>query len=213
MHNSLYLKYLNNPVEFKDDKLISSVVDFPIMGEHETLIMKESANVVCQTGGSILNVGFGLGIIDSFIRDLEPKQHSIVEVHPGVIKKAVEMGFDKTSTLYLADWRDLIEDWNRSGIMFDGIYFDTINLDWERPEWDDFARVVDSILAPGGVFSFFNNTAVRFSKEIWSILQDLGYEQYAKLISYKEIFDQAKHKEDMKHLLNHDYNLVWYIKK
>ena len=210
---SRYDKYISSPVKYTDDKLISEHVSYPVMGQHETLIMKESANVVCQNGGKILNVGFGMGIIDSFIRDHNPQEHHIVDVHPDVIKKAKEMGFDKTAVLYESDWRDLISTWNQQDIKFDGIYFDTIVLDHEnRPEWDDFARVVDSILAEGGVFSFFNNIATMNSKEMWNKLRSLKYKEYHKVISLDKIIKEANHTEDMKFLRKKDYQLVWYVK-
>lgn len=212
MEKSRYLNYLNNPIYYKDDKLLSDHVNFPIMGQHEELIMKESAEVVCQNGGKILNVGFGMGIIDTFIRNNNPTEHHIVDVHPGVINKAKEMGFDKAAILYESDWRDLIKQWNDQNIQFDGIYFDTIILDWERSEWDDFAKVVDTILAPNGIFCFFNNSATKYSQELWKILKELKYRMYSKQVPYSDIFETAIHKEDMKHLLNMDYNLIWYKK-
>ena len=212
---SRYTRYITSPVRYTEDKLISEHVPYPIMGQHETLIMEESAKVICQNRGKVLNVGFGMGIIDSFIRDYSPQEHHIVDIHPDVIKKAIEMGFDKTSILYQSDWRDLIPKWNKEKVKFDSIYFDTLILDWiNKPEWSDFTFIVDSILEEGGIFSFFNNfaTSPNLSQPMWDKLEELKYEKHTKLISYNKIIDQANHPEDMKHLRDTDYELVWYIK-
>ena len=41
--------------------------------------MKETSDILCSNGGSVLNVGFGLGIIDTYIRNHNPKEHHIIE--------------------------------------------------------------------------------------------------------------------------------------
>lgn len=37
-------------------------------------------------GGDVLNVGFGLGIIDTAIQSHRPRSHTIIEAHPDVYK-------------------------------------------------------------------------------------------------------------------------------
>lgn len=210
-----YTKYINSPVSYKEDKLTSEHFSYPIMGQHETPIMEESAKIVCQNGGRILNVGFGMGIIDSFIKTHHIQEHHIVDAHPDVIKKAREMGFGEDEILYESDWRDLIPQWNDKNFRFDGIYFDTMLSDWkERPEWSDFSYIVDSILKEGGIFSFFNNfaTSPKLSQPMWDKLKELKYTKYTKFISYNTITKQANHPQDMNHLKREDYELVWYIK-
>jgi type IV protein arginine methyltransferase len=49
--------------------------------------MKRHAEIICPTKGlHVLNVGFGMGIIDSYIQERhEPASHTIIEAHPDVV--------------------------------------------------------------------------------------------------------------------------------
>lgn len=41
--------------------------------------------------GDILNVGFGLGLIDTYIQSYKPRSHTIIEAHPDVYKHMIEL--------------------------------------------------------------------------------------------------------------------------
>ena len=64
-------EYLNNDINIIDGILYSSSpnVSVDIMSTDEDLIMEESANILCQNRGTVLNVGFGLGVIDNYIKN------------------------------------------------------------------------------------------------------------------------------------------------
>ena len=42
---------------------------------------------ICCGGGDVLNVGFGLGLVDLAIQSNNPRSHTIVEAHPDVLRK------------------------------------------------------------------------------------------------------------------------------
>jgi len=42
---------------------------------------------VCTGGGDVLNVGFGLGLVDTAIQSNNPRSHTIIEAHPDVLRK------------------------------------------------------------------------------------------------------------------------------
>lgn len=42
---------------------------------------------ICSRGGDVLNVGFGLGLVDAAIQSNQPASHTIVEAHPDVLCK------------------------------------------------------------------------------------------------------------------------------
>lgn len=48
-----------------------------------TLQIPVSIPQICRAGGSVLNVGFGLGLVDEEIQKHSPGHHTIVEAHPG----------------------------------------------------------------------------------------------------------------------------------
>jgi hypothetical protein len=47
---------------------------------------------ICSSGGDVLNVGFGMGLVDTAIQKRKPKSHTIIEAHPGVYEKMLRDG-------------------------------------------------------------------------------------------------------------------------
>ena len=205
-------EYLNNSLEIKSGVITSSLFEISIMDDQERLIMEESAKVICENGGDILNVGFGLGIIDSYIQQHAINSHTIIEIHPDVIKHAHDIGFDKKARICHGDWRSWITKFNDEGTKFDGVYFDTFNIEEGSDEWADFVKDVDSILKPGGIFSYFNNTASE-SMEFQEMLKMLPYSHGVKIIRMRDIEAAANKKINKNALEYRDYLLKWRKKE
>lgn len=120
-----------------------------VMMEWEREIMRRQADTVCQRGGRVLNVGFGMGIIDSYIQQHDNvSEHWIIEGHPDVQQYMIENGWLEKAKCIFKPWQDVIHHLPK----FDGIYIDTWSEDlvpfYIQAQW---------ILKPNGVFSFFNN--------------------------------------------------------
>jgi protein arginine N-methyltransferase 2 len=79
-------EYLNSALEFSDGLLLDKDKNGVMMG-WESPLMKEHVKIMDPRGKAILNVGFGLGIIDTMIQECEPSRHVIIEAHPDVYKK------------------------------------------------------------------------------------------------------------------------------
>lgn len=56
-----------------------------------------SSAAICPEGGpyEVLNIGFGMGLVDSALQSRKPKRHVIVEAHPDVWQRMIEDGWDK----------------------------------------------------------------------------------------------------------------------
>lgn len=69
----------------------------PVMMKWETEIMRRTAELLLPTPGTgrVLNIGFGMGIIDGFLQERKPESHVIVEAHPAVIQRMKEGKWDK----------------------------------------------------------------------------------------------------------------------
>lgn len=121
-----------------------------VMMDWEDEIMKHQAATICKNGGDVLNIGFGMGIIDSYIQEYKPSTHWIIESHPDVQKKMIEDGWLKKPNVKVIfkSWQEVINYLPK----FDGIYYDT----WEENA-GPFLRKVKDLLKPEGVFTFFNN--------------------------------------------------------
>ena len=75
-------EYLSSALHYSDDRLLDSENNAVMMG-WETPIMEKSAALMCPCEGrDVINIGFGLGIIDTFLQKYHPRTHTIVEAHP-----------------------------------------------------------------------------------------------------------------------------------
>jgi type IV protein arginine methyltransferase len=90
--------YLKSKLEYDDS--IGVLLDdkgAPVMMKWENEIMQASAEVLLPTigRGRVLNIGFGMGIIDGFLQERKPESHVIVEAHPTVIQRMKDQKWDK----------------------------------------------------------------------------------------------------------------------
>lgn len=123
----------------------------PLMIEHvKTMIKGES-------GKDVLNVGFGLGIVDSLIQNTKPRNHFIIEAHPDVYAHMLEKGWDQLPgvTILYGKWQEVVEDLYNSGTNFDCIFFDTFGETYDALR--DFHDHVPNLLKnEESVYSWFN---------------------------------------------------------
>lgn len=148
---------MSNVKPYKDQKLTYSsdgrLLDEygnAVMMEWERPIMKKSAEVICRNGGKVLNVGFGMGIIDDYIQEQNVTEHWIIEPHRDVYTKMFQDGWHLRPNVKImfGEWQ-----WYLKFLpLFDGIYFDT----WEDST-GEFLTHVSNILKQDGIFSYFNN--------------------------------------------------------
>ena len=146
--NDLYLK---NNITYTDDGRLLDYNGDSVMMDWEDNIMRDAAALICRDGGKILNIGFGLGLIDNYIQSYNPEEHWIIEAHPQVANKMKEEGWDKKKnvTCIFDKWQNVLKDLPK----FDGIYFDT----WlEKPDLVDYSKPLVDFLNPGGKLLEFN---------------------------------------------------------
>ena len=116
--------YLKQKLHYDDNKLMDENNDAVMMG-WEGPLMVEHAKVMCpREGMDVLNVGFGLGLIDMELQKYKPRNHFIIEAHPDVYAHMKEQGWDKKPgvTILFGRWQDMVPTLTQA---FDGIFFDT----------------------------------------------------------------------------------------
>ena len=108
-----------------------------VMMSWEAPLMEAHADALCETNGDVMNVGFGLGIIDGCIQAREPRSHTIVEAHPDVRAHMTRAGWDSKAGVRVefGRWQDVLPRLVEEGRKFDAIYFDTYG-----EEYDDMRR-------------------------------------------------------------------------
>ncbi|KAI0300992.1 S-adenosyl-L-methionine-dependent methyltransferase [Multifurca ochricompacta] len=136
-----------------------------VMMGWESGIMQETVRKMCEdhpsaeAGLRVLNVGFGLGIIDSYFQALPvpPSTHVIIEPHPDVLKYMREQGwYDKKGVVILeGKWQDIVGTQKLEDMVFDVVYTDTFSEEYEDLRLF-FGHVPNLLAGPDARFSFFN---------------------------------------------------------
>ncbi|SPO22263.1 related to RMT2 - protein-arginine N-methyltransferase [Ustilago trichophora] len=184
-------KYLSTPLRFVPDPLgqvrCLDKDNNMVMAPWETDIMQLSADLLCSNqpaGFSVLNVGFGLGIIDTILQGYKPGRHVIIEAHPDAIAYAKQLGFDKMEgvELFQGRWEDWIKDSDNEEDIekmaqlgsFDAVYWDTYSQDYK--DIKKFFDALPSILnGPESRFSFFHGLGAtnQFFYDVYTRISEL----------------------------------------
>ncbi|THU46790.1 hypothetical protein C4D60_Mb09t08600 [Musa balbisiana] len=145
------LNYLEDRVSFSEDKLMDSESK-AVMMEWERPLMEAHARAVCGGGGKVLNVGFGMGLVDEAIQRYGPVEHTIVEAHPEVYERMLRSGWGKKENVKIVfgRWQGVLPQLES----YDGIFFDTYGEYYE--DLRQFHQHLPRLLKPGGVYSYFN---------------------------------------------------------
>ena len=98
--------------------------DFSVVEYWELPIQKKLADLVCMSGGNILEIGFGLGLASKQVRqNTTVNSHWILESHPKVFEDA-EILYGTNSDVKLINdfWENQVE--NLKDDFFSGVIFD-----------------------------------------------------------------------------------------
>lgn len=157
--------YLHQHLKFTEDAIYDNI-GRAVMMSWETSWMKDTAEIICQNKGDILNIGHGMGIVDNFIQSHSPDSHTIIEPHIDVLDQMEKNGwFLKPNVkIYQGKWQEYINGLGQ----FDGIYYDT----WgDRGLYSNLIPMLHQLLKVGGVFSFWwaKNTPNKELEEILDI--------------------------------------------
>jgi len=134
-----------------------------VMMEWERPLMNAHANILTHDGTNkkrVLNIGFGLGIIDTALQSYEPSLHVIIEAHPTVYDKMVKDGWTTKENVRVmfGRWQDELPKLIEEGVEFDGIFYDTYGEHFT--DLEDFHELMAKVLQkPDGIYSFFNGLA------------------------------------------------------
>jgi protein arginine N-methyltransferase 2 len=173
--------YLASNLTFDRDRLTDEAGN-GVMMEWERHLMSRSASLIApEPGLRVLNVGHGMGIIDSILQDKQPKAHHIIEAHPDVLKRMREQGWDQKPGVVIHEgrWQDVVPGLIEKGELFDGIYFDTFAEEYSALR-EFFTEHVIGLLDPsggpdgeGGKFGFFNGMGAD---------RQIVYDVYGKIV-------------------------------
>ena len=137
-----------------------------VMMQWEKPLMEAHAKVLCmfstreERGADVLNVGFGMGLIDTAIQNMAEKghparTHTIIEAHPDVYAKMCADGWDTKPgvRIFHGRWQDVLKQRGAELGDFDGVFFDTYD---DVDHMNEFMEHLPTLVRPGGIYSFFN---------------------------------------------------------
>ncbi|KAH8676080.1 arginine N-methyltransferase 2 [Xylariales sp. PMI_506] len=162
-------EYLRSNLVYSDGKLVDSDKN-GVMMAWETSIMRSSVDALLPgllIGRKVLNIGFGMGIIDQMFHETHPSKHHIIEAHPEVLAhiNGPDCKFGKhweaTSPeegaykVHAGRWQDVVPKLLEAGETYDAIYFDTFGEDYSQLRLF-FTEYVPGLMEEDGKFGFFN---------------------------------------------------------
>ena len=148
------MSYKNKELIFKSDKIYykdaNDSIEMEVMMDWEDDIMKRSADYVCENGGDILEIGFGMGISANYIQANNINSHTIVEIHPDILNRAYEWSEGKPNINIIAgDWYKIKESLS----VYDGIFYDTFC----DSNMDQFKSCLNNLVKKGSKVSWWNS--------------------------------------------------------
>ena len=150
-------EYLQSTLRFQDGRILDNNNN-GVMMAWETSIMKRTADLLASKPEfRVLNIGHGMGIIDTFFQEKAPSSHHIIEAHPAVLARMKEDSwYNRPSvTIHEGRWQDKVPKIMAQGILFDAIYFDTFAEGYQALR-DFFSDSVLGLLEDKGKWGFFN---------------------------------------------------------
>ncbi|CAD6917645.1 unnamed protein product, partial [Tilletia laevis] len=105
-----------------------------VMAAWESDIMDRTAHLLCTDlapSFSVLNIGFGLGIVDTYFQSYRPGRHVIVEPHPDALAYLRQKGWADREGVEIVEkrWEEALLDPDLGS--FDVVYFDTYSQDYK----------------------------------------------------------------------------------
>ncbi|ETI28079.1 hypothetical protein G647_00528 [Cladophialophora carrionii CBS 160.54] len=171
-------RYLSSNLSLSNSRLLDAERN-GVMMDWETSIMRQSADAILPKPGlKILNIGFGMGIFDTYIQDHanRPASHHIIEAHPDVINEMRRKGWmDRPNVvIHSGKWQNILPQLAAEDEIFDAIYFDTFAESYSAFR-DFFSEHVISVLSQDGRWSFFNGMGAD---------RQISYDVYQKVVEF-----------------------------
>jgi cystathionine beta-lyase/cystathionine gamma-synthase len=162
---------------------ILRIMGFEVMSDYKRPYMEKLAEVVTRQGGNILNIGYGLGILDKEIEKYRNtrklQQHYVIELNKHIAEQARQ-----TENLIVIenDWRKALHDIRN--VEFDGIVYDGFPLEKNEIHRDAILFIEElvqtKLLKHGGILTFYTDAAhfigekfIRYLKGLNLYLVDL----------------------------------------
>tara|TARA_B100000963_G_scaffold191638_1_gene166765 strand:- start:4802 stop:5368 length:567 start_codon:yes stop_codon:yes gene_type:complete len=167
------MSYIDKILTFESDKIYyydeAYGGNFEVMMDWEDLLMSASAAYVCQNGGDILEIGFGMGISAGYIQSHSINSHTIIENHPDIIPRAQAWASGKSNvTIVTGSWYSVKNNLST----YDGLFYDTFGDD----DMQYFSSSLSSLVKSGGITTWWN---ILPEENNYYNIPNVTYDQYS----------------------------------
>jgi guanidinoacetate N-methyltransferase len=180
----MHIGFIDDPAEWKAAEAVFGdgsleILGHPVMEDWETPYMRDLAAIATRNGGTILEIGFGMGISANFIQKQDISEHIVIEANQDVFQSLRK--FSKYSRKPVRPlfglWQDVIDRIAPNSV--DGILFDTYPLTVEEIHCNHFPFFSHAcrILKPGGVLTYYSDEIDSFSSRHLETLTKAGFTQ------------------------------------
>lgn len=161
------------------DKHTLKIHGHPVMEDWETPYMKELAKIATSKGGTILELGYGMGISSRFIQQADIEKHIIIEANHEVAKKARKFAKNASHPTEVLEgfWEEILDQVPDGSI--DGILFDTYPLSELEIHKNHFGffRAAFRELKEGGVFTYYSDEINSYTHNHLQKLVEAGFKK------------------------------------
>jgi hypothetical protein len=155
----------NQDVHYEGSQLLISGQQ--VMQDWERPLMRAMAQVVTESHGDVLELGFGMGISATYIQEFGVRSYTVVEANQGVgeyFRQWKSQFPGRNIRMIQGKWHDVTDQLETEA--YDGVFFDTVPTDEEEYTREvinnavmaeDFFPIAARCLRKGGVFSWYSN--------------------------------------------------------
>jgi predicted O-methyltransferase YrrM len=134
------------------------------------------SHIVCQNGGDVLDIGFGLGYSAQKMSELS-STYTCIEVNSQIYERAKEWAKDKPNVeIIFGDWIDIIPTLTKK---FDGIFMDTHD-DENYRKFEEYAKLVSK---EGTILSIFNYFDLRNRNELNEYVSEMDSLNFPRVVN------------------------------
>jgi guanidinoacetate N-methyltransferase len=167
-------EWKNAPAIFSEKKL--QIAGRTVMANWEEHYMKELAKIATSNGGTVLEVGFGMGISARYIQEHEIEEHIIIEANADVfvqLEEFAQQAKHKVTPIF-GFWEDVVDSLPNDSL--DGILFDTVSITEEQVivyRYSFFEQAY-RLLKKGGIFTHFTGE-IEITPDYRQLLNKAGF--------------------------------------
>jgi spermidine synthase len=162
---------ITNDMIYLEDNLRSIV-----MHKGSKSLTEIYSHIVCQNGGDVLDIGFGMGFSANKMSELSDT-YTCIEINPQIYETAKEWAKDNPNVeIIFGDWIDIIPTLTKK---FDGIFMDTHD-DKNYRKFEEYAKLVSK---KGTILSIFNYFDLRSRSELNEYVCEIDPLSFSKIVN------------------------------